>query len=138
MKAIIWDDESLGATFRDEEIPADLVDQAKEYHEQLVEHGRRARRGRHGGLSRGQGNSRSRRCKALIRKGTCNLDFVPVLCGSAFKNKGVQPLLDAVVDYLPSPLDVPAIKGIDVKTERGSGPARRPTTRRSPCSPSRS
>ena len=55
--------------------------------------------------------------KALIRKGTVHVRFVPVLCGSAFKNKGVQPMLDAVVDYLPSPLDVPAIKGIDVKTD---------------------
>ncbi|RAX28641.1 elongation factor G, partial [Enterococcus sp. HPCN18] len=50
--------------------------------------------------------------KALIRKGTLNMAFVPVVCGSAFKNKGVQPLLDAVVDFLPSPLDVPAIKGV--------------------------
>src|SRR6202008_3832892 len=54
--------------------------------------------------------------KRLIRKGTVNNLFVPILCGSAFKNKGVQPMLDAVVDYLPSPLDVPAVKGIDVKT----------------------
>jgi elongation factor G len=58
---------------------------------------------------------------ALIRKGTCEVQFFPMFCGSAFKNKGVQPLLDAVVDYLPSPVDIPAIKGIDVKTE-----ARRP------------
>jgi elongation factor G len=55
--------------------------------------------------------------RRLIRKGTCEVQFFPVFCGSAFKNKGVQPLLDAVVDYLPSPVDIPAIKGIDVKTE---------------------
>jgi translation elongation factor EF-G len=75
--------------------------------------------------------------KKLIRKAVLTGAFYPVLCGSAFKNKGVQPLLDAVVDYLPSPLDVPAIKGIDFKTATKS--CARPTTRsRWLCSRSRS
>jgi elongation factor G len=67
--------------------------------------------------------------RRLIRKGTCEVQFFPVFCGSAFKNKGVQPLLDAVVDYLPSPVDIPAIKGIDVKTE-AEWTARPPTMSR--------
>ena len=75
--------------------------------------------------------------KRLIRKAVLTGAFYPVLCGSAFKNKGVQPLLDAVVDYLPSPLDVPAIKGIDDKRQRSSS-RQPPTTSRSRCSPSRS
>ncbi|ODS01910.1 elongation factor G [Methyloceanibacter superfactus] len=116
MKAVVWDDESLGATFRDEEIPAHLVDQAKEYHGQLVEMAVELDEAAMEAYLEGKEIS-VETLQALIRKGTINLDFVPVLCGSAFKNKGVQPLLDAVVDYLPSPLDVPAIKAIDVKTE---------------------
>ncbi len=69
--------------------------------------------------------------KKLIRKGTLNFSFVPVLCGSAFKNKGVQPLLDAVVDYLPSPLDVPPVEGLKLDSEDDRHPRGRPTTRRS-------
>ena len=69
--------------------------------------------------------------KKLIRKGTLNFSFVPVLCGSAFKNKGVQPLLDAVVDYLPSPLDIPPVEGHQARTARRPTRARRRTTRRS-------
>ena len=115
MKAVVWDDEALGATFRDEEIPSDLLAQAKEYRERLVEQAveldesvmERYLEGTEPGEDT---------IKALIRKGTVNNVFVPILCGSAFKNKGVQPMLDAVVDYLPSPLDVAAVKGIDVKT----------------------
>jgi elongation factor G len=74
----------------------------------------------------------------LLRKAVLTGAFFPVLCGSAFKNKGVQPLLDAVVDYLPSPLDVPAIKGIDPKTEAERSCASRRTTSRFRCWPSRS
>src|SRR5215470_12394027 len=95
MKGVVWDDESLGAKYHDIDIPADMLDDAtmtaylegKEPDEATL--------------------------KKLIRKAVITGAFFPVLCGSAFKNKGVQPLLDAVVDYLPSPLDVPAIKGIN-------------------------
>ena len=75
--------------------------------------------------------------KRLIRKGTIASLFYPVFCGSAFKNKGVQPLLDGVLDYLPSPLDIPPIKGIDVKTGKDAV-ACRPTMSRWLCLPSRS
>jgi len=116
MKAVVWDDESLGATFHDEDIPADMADLAKEYHDKLVEQAVELDEEAMEAYLEGKAVSTDK-LKELIRKGACNLDFVPVLCGSAFKNKGVQPLLDAVVDYLPSPLDVPAIKAIDVKTD---------------------
>ncbi|MEZ5875066.1 MAG: elongation factor G [Hyphomicrobiales bacterium] len=116
MKAIKWDDESLGATFHEEEIPADLVDVAKEYHDKLVEQAVELDEGAMEAYLEGK-EIPIEKLKELIRKGTCTLQFYPVLCGSAFKNKGVQPLLDAVVDYLPSPIDVPAIKAIDAKTE---------------------
>jgi elongation factor G len=115
MKAVVWDDEALGASFHDEEIPADLVDQAKEYHERLVELASEVDESATEAYLEGKAPTEAE-LKALIRKGTINSHFVPILCGSAFKNKGVQPMLDAVVDYLPSPLDVPPVKGIDVKT----------------------
>ncbi len=115
MKAVVWDDESLGASFHDEEIPADLLDQAKEYHEKLVEQAVELDEGAMEAYLEGK-HASEETIKALIRKGTIHNVFVPILCGSAFKNKGVQPMLDAVVDYLPSPLDVPPMKGIDFKT----------------------
>jgi elongation factor G len=115
MKAIVWDEESLGAKFHEEEIPADLLDQAKDYHEKLVEQAVELEEGAMEAYLEGKHPSEET-LKALIRKGTVSNVFVPILCGSAFKNKGVQPMLDAVVDYLPSPLDVPPMKGIDVKT----------------------
>ena len=117
MKAVIWDDESLGATFHDEDIPADLQDKAQEYHDALVEQAVELDEEAMEAYLEGK-EIPEEKLKQLIRKGTCTLEFVPILCGSAFKNKGVQPLLDAVVDYLPSPLDVPPIKAIDVKTEQ--------------------
>jgi elongation factor G len=116
MKAVVWDDEGLGASFHDEEIPADLADLAKEYHDKLVEQAVELDEAAMEAYLEGK-EIPIEKLKELIRKGTCTLDFCPVLCGSAFKNKGVQPLLDAVVDYLPSPLDVPAIKAIDAKTD---------------------
>ena len=115
MKAVKWDDESLGANFHDEEIPADLLDQAKKYREMLVEQAVEVDEAATEAYLEGKEPAEAE-LKALIRKGTVSSRFVPILCGSAFKNKGVQPLLDAVVDYLPSPLDVPPVGGIDVKT----------------------
>ena len=115
MKAVVWDDESLGAKFHDEEIPADLLDQAKQYREMLVEQAVEVDEAATEAYLEGKEPGEAE-LKALIRKGTVTSQFVPILCGSAFKNKGVQPLLDAVVDYLPSPLDVPPVQGIDVKT----------------------
>jgi elongation factor G len=115
MKAVVWEDEDLGAKYHDEDIPADLKDAAEQARAEMIEacvdlddqamddylHGKEIA---------------NETIKALLRKAVITGAFFPVLCGSAFKNKGVQPLLDAVVDYLPSPLDRPAIKGIDAKT----------------------
>jgi elongation factor G len=115
MKAVVWDDEALGANFHDEEIPADLKDKAAEYRLKLVEVAVELDDAAMSKYLDGQEPDEAT-LKALIRKGLLARKFVPVLCGSAFKNKGVQPLLDAVVDYLPSPADRGAIKGIDPKT----------------------
>jgi elongation factor G len=115
MKAVVWDEEMLGAAFHDEEIPADLVEKAKEYREKLIETAVEMDEAALEAYLDGK-EPDVETLKALIRKGTISSMFYPVLCGSAFKNKGVQPLLDAVIDYLPSPLDVPPIKGVDVKT----------------------
>jgi elongation factor G len=110
-RAIIWLEESLGAKFEYQDIPDDLKDAAAaarmELIEMAVEQDDDVMEAYLGGDEPDVAT-----LKALIRKGTLNFSFVPVLCGSAFKNKGVQPLLDAVVDYLPSPLDVPAIQGL--------------------------
>ena len=116
MKAIIWKDETLGAEFETVDIPAEYADKAAEYHEKMVElavdHDAAAME------SYLEGNAPDEATlKKCIRKGTIALSFVPVLCGSAFKNKGVQPLLDAVVDYMPAPTDVAAIKGVKAGTE---------------------
>jgi elongation factor G len=110
MKGVVWDDESLGAKYQDIDIPADLVDQAKEYREKLVEAAVELDDDAMTAYLEGKEPDEAT-LKGLIRKAVITAAFFPVLCGSAFKNKGVQPLLDAVVDYLPSPLDVPAIKG---------------------------
>ncbi|MFN5685416.1 elongation factor G [Bradyrhizobium sp.] len=114
MKAIVWNDESLGAKFDHVEIPAELADQAKEYREKLVEAAVELDEDAMSAYLEGTEPDEAT-LKRLIRKAVLSGAFYPVLCGSAFKNKGVQPLLDAVVDYLPSPLDVPAIKGTDDK-----------------------
>jgi len=114
MKGIVWNDESLGAKFDYVDIPADLADQAKEYREKMVEAAVELDDDALAAFLDGKEPDEAT-LKRLIRKAVLTGAFYPVLCGSAFKNKGVQPLLDAVVDYLPSPLDVPAIKGVDDK-----------------------
>ncbi len=114
MVGVVWDDETLGAKYHDIEIPADLKDQAKEYRERLIEAAVELDDEVMTAYLEGKEPDEAT-LKRLIRKATISSAFFPVLCGSAFKNKGVQPLLDAVVDYLPSPIDVPAIKGTDPK-----------------------
>jgi elongation factor G len=111
MKAIVWDDESLGAKFEEIEIPAELQDEAEVAREALIEE-----------ISANDEELMEKylggeeltveEIKTGIRNATCSLQINPVLCGSAFKNKGVQALLDAVVEFMPSPLDVPAIQGV--------------------------
>ena len=117
MKGVVWDDDQLGASYRDIEIPADMVEKAKQYREQMVEAAVEMDDAAMEAYLDGNEPDEEtlRRC---IRKAVLTSAFYPVLCGSAFKNKGVQTLLDAVVDFLPSPLDRPAIKGIDGKTEQ--------------------
>ncbi|MEM7227142.1 MAG: elongation factor G [Pseudomonadota bacterium] len=111
-KAVIWKDESLGAEFYYDEIPAEYADATAEAREKLVELA--VEQDDEAMEAYLEGNEPDEATlKACIRKGTCELAFVPVLCGSAFKNKGVQPLLDAVIDFLPSPADVPPVRGIN-------------------------
>ncbi|MBV7255476.1 elongation factor G [Pacificimonas sp. WHA3] len=110
-KAIIWEDENLGAEFHIVDIPEDMVDAAAAARSELIEMAVEQDDDVMEAYLEGTEPDMDT-LKRLIRKGTLAQDFVPVLCGSAFKNKGVQPLLDAVVDYMPAPTDVPAIKGI--------------------------
>jgi elongation factor G len=114
MVGVVWDEETLGAKYHDIEIPAELLDQAKEYREKLVEAAVDLDDDAMTAYLEGKEPDIAT-LKRLIRKATISSKFFPVLCGSAFKNKGVQPLLDAVVDYLPSPVDVPAVTGVDLK-----------------------
>ncbi len=117
MKAYLYKDETLGAKYEIEDIPPDLLDPAKEYREKMIEsvaeHDEEV-------LERYlDGQSLTvEEIKRAIRAGTVQLKVTPVLCGSAFKNKGVQQLLDAVVDFLPSPLDIPPVVGIDPSTNK--------------------
>ncbi len=115
-RAIIWKDESLGAEFFYEEIPADMVDKAAEYREKLIELA--VEQDDEAMEAYLEGNvPDAATLKKLLRKGTLAQAFVPVLCGSSFKNKGVQALLDAVVDFMPSPLDIEDVQGINPDTE---------------------
>jgi elongation factor G len=115
MKAVVWEEESLGAKYNDAEIPDDLKDAAEAARAEMVEACAELDEQATEDFLNGKEIS-NETIKKLLRKAVVTGAFFPVLCGSAFKNKGVQPLLDAVVDYLPSPLDRPSIKGIDVKT----------------------
>ena len=116
MKGIVWKDESLGAEFEYVDIPADMAEEAASWREKMleaaVEYDDDAMEAYLEGAEPDEAT-----LKECIRKGTLSLGLVPVLCGSAFKNKGVQPMLDAVIDYLPSPVEVPAINGIDPDTD---------------------
>ena len=117
MKAVVWEDESLGAKFREAPIPVELKAQAEEYREKLIETAADCDEAIMEKYLEGKeiGEAELRRG---IRAGTLSLKIVPILCGSAFRNKGVQPMLDAVVDYLPSPLDIPPVKGVEPGTDK--------------------
>ena len=117
-RGIVWQAEDLGAKYEFIDIPADLADKAAEYREKLIETVVEQDDDVMEAYLEGEEPDVAT-LKRLIRKGTMARDFVPVTCGSAFKNKGVQPLLDAVVDYMPSPLDVPAIKGVLPDSDQG-------------------
>ena len=110
MKAILWDDESLGARYRVEPIPSELAGQAEEYREKLLEAAADCDESVMEKYLEGRDITETE-LRMAVRKGGLKLKLVPILCGASFRNKGVQPLLDAVVDYLPSPLDVPAVLG---------------------------
>ena len=113
MKAVIWRDETLGSEYDTEPIPDDMLEKAKEYREKMIEVISEFDDKLFEKFIEGHGVSNDE-IRAGIRKATIALKIFPVICGTAFKNKGVQTMLDAVVDYLPSPLDVPPIKGVDV------------------------
>ena len=115
MKAEIYTND-LGTDILEEDIPAEYLDQAQEYREKLIEAVAETDEDLMMKYLEGE-EITNEELKAGIRKATINVEFFPVLCGSAFKNKGVQLMLDAVLDYLPSPLDIPAIKGIDPDTD---------------------
>jgi len=116
MNALVWRNEELGAQWDIVEIPEDLKAKAAEYRAKMIETAVEMDDAATEAYLNGDmpDNDTLRR---LIRKGTCEVKLYPVFCGSAFKNKGVQPLLDGVIDFLPAPTDIPAIQGIDVKTE---------------------
>ncbi|WP_158915043.1 elongation factor G [Caulobacter sp. S45] len=116
MKAVVWENDGLGANYHDEEIPADMVEEAKAARHYMVENAVELDDEAMEAYLNGDQPSEEV-LKKCLRKAVLAGTFFPILCGSAFKNKGVQPLLDAVVDYLPSPVDIPPTKGIDYKTE---------------------
>jgi elongation factor G len=130
MKAVVWKEESLGAKFHEEAIPADLQSQAAEYRDKLLEAVADSDEAIMEKYLEGKDVAETDLRKA-IRQATLALKIVPVVCGSAFRNKGVQPMLDAVVDYLPSPLDIPPVKGV---ASGSSEPAERPAKDDAPFS----
>jgi elongation factor G len=119
MKAVVWEDESLGAKFHEEPIPSELKAQAEEYREKLVEAAADCDEAIMVKYLDGKEVTEAE-IRSAIRNGTLSLKVVPILCGSAFRNKGVQPMLDAVVDYLPSPLDIPPVKGVEPGTTKSA------------------
>ena len=116
MNALVWRDESLGAAWDVVEIPDDLKDKAEEWRETMIEQIVEIDEEAMEAYLEGDMPDNDK-IRELIRQGTIDVAFFPMFCGTAFKNKGVQPLLDCVIDFLPSPVDIPAIAGIDVKTE---------------------
>jgi elongation factor G len=131
MKAIIWEGGELGAKYHDEPIPAELADKAAEYRQLLLDTAVSVdEKAMEEYFEKGDVSVET--LKACIKKGAISGEFRPVLCGTAFKNKGVQPLLDAVVDYLPSPIDVP---GIAVALDEGVDESLHPDRRRIPADP---
>ena len=130
MKAVVWEDESLGAKFHEEPIPLELKAQAEEYREKLVEAAADCDETVMVKYLDGKEVTEAE-IRSAIRNGTLSLKVVPILCGSAFRNKGVQPMLDAVVDYLPSPLDIPPVTGVEPGTTK---PAERPAKDDAPFS----
>ncbi|RMH81133.1 MAG: elongation factor G [Acidobacteria bacterium] len=115
MKAIIWLEETLGAKYEVVDIPEEYLDRAKEWHARMVES--IVEKDDELMMKYLEGEEiTTEELKRVLRKATIKRELVPVLCGSAFKNKGVQPLLDAVIDYLPSPLDVPPVRGTNPKS----------------------
>jgi elongation factor G len=118
MQAAIFQDDSLGAKYTWEDVPAELVDQCQELREKLIEACADLDESIMEKFLEGKADEVTpEQIYAAVRKATCTFKFVPVLCGSAFKNKGVQLLLDAVVNFLPSPLDIPPVKGVHPKDE---------------------
>ena len=117
MRAFFFDDETLGAKYVEDEIPAELIDKAKEYREKMLEAISDVDETIMEKYISGEEVSTDE-IKKAVRQGAIELKITPVLCGSAFKNKGVQLLLDAIIDYLPSPLDVPPMTGIDPKDDK--------------------
>ncbi len=115
MKAVVWEDEGLGAKYHDEEIPADMKDACDAARHYMVENAVELDDDAMEAYLNGE-DVPEETIKKCLRKAVLTGAFYPILCGSAFKNKGVQPLLDAVVDYLPSPIDIPPTKGVDYRT----------------------
>ncbi|MDP4978769.1 MAG: elongation factor G [Desulfobacterales bacterium] len=115
MRTIVWDDETLGASYQIEDIPESMIDKARQYRDHLVE----TVAEQDDDIMEAYLSDAAiapEVLQAAIRRATCDLKLVPVLCGSALRNKGIQPLLDAIVRFLPSPIEVPPIKGINPET----------------------
>lgn len=122
MRAIYWNEDDKGMTYEAKEIPADMADEAQEWHEKLVEAAAEASEDLMEKYLE-EGELTAEEIKQGIRERTLKNEIIPMMCGTAFKNKGVQALLDAVIEFMPSPLDVPAIKGIDDHGEEGTRPS---------------